>query len=240
MSFLAPLLQIQDLDLAADGALKRARELSERESLPAIATKIAAAESARSAARAERAALEASEEELGRAVAQISKDIEAADVERYSGKHKDRDEAVAHDEAQQARREQQAVFEEQEMELLEAIEAVESRIETHESAIANYRADSAKLSELIKKVEAEVESEVARLGDTRSTLVSRIPDEVLSTYERVRAQPRNGGRGATNLDDGRCKGCQIKLPSLEKKRMMAEPEDALIQCPQCRRVLVRP
>ena len=240
MSFLAPLLQVQDLDLAADGALKRARELSERERLPAIAAKIAAAESERSTAQAERTTLEASEEELSRAVEQIAKDIEAADVERYSGKHKDRDEAVAHDEAQQARREEQAAFEEKEMELLEAIEGVESRIEAKESAIANFRADSAKLSELIQKVEREVEAEVARLGDTRSTLVSRIPEEVLATYERVRAQPRNGGRGATHLDDGRCKGCQIKLPSLEKKRMMAEEEDALIQCPQCRRVLVRP
>ena len=62
---------------------------------------------------------------------------------------------------------------------------------------------------------------------------------VLSAYERVRDQKGKAGRGAAVLDKGDCQGCRIKLPSLEKKRLLAEPEDALIQCPQCRLVLVR-
>ena len=239
MSFLAPLLEIQDLDRAADAARERSLELRERSAVPAIAKQIAQAAEGLVAARAERAQMETAEAELASAVSQIALDIEAADVERYSGKRKDRDEAAAHDASQQVLREKQEDLEEQELTLLESIEAVEARIEEHESAIGCHRAESENLAEAIRKVESEVEAEVAGLGTSRSALVQRIPEEVVATYERVRAQPRNGGRGATRLTEGHCTGCGIQLPSLEKSRMLAEPEEALIQCPQCRRVLVR-
>ncbi len=239
MSFLAPLLEIQDLDRAADAARERSLELRERSAVPAIAKQIAQAAEMLVAARAERAQMETAEAELESAVSQIALDIEAADVERYSGKRKDRDEAAAHDASQQVLREKQEDLEEQELALLESIEAVEAGIEEHESAIGSHRAESENLAEAIRKVESEVEAEVAGLGTSRSALVQRVPEEVVATYERVRAQPRNGGRGATRLTEGHCTGCGIKLPSLEKSRMLAEPEEALIQCPQCRRVLVR-
>jgi len=109
----------------------------------------------------------------------------------------------------------------------------------HESTIGSRRAESKNLAEAIRKVESEIEAEIAALGASRSALAQPIPAEIVAAYERVRAQPRNGGRGATSLTDGRCTGCGIALPSLEKRRMLAEPEQALIQCPQCRRVLVR-
>lgn len=239
MSFLAPLLEVQDLDRAADAARDRALGLSERLALPVIAERIAQTEAQLEQARGERVRMEATEHELADAVAQIAKDIEAADVARYSGKRKDRDEAAAHHTSQQTLRDRQEGLEEQEMELLESIEAVEAQIGEYESSIGLQRAESAALAEAIRKVESEVEVETARLGESRAALTQRIPAEVVVVYERVRSQPRNGGRGATSLTQGRCSGCGIQLPSLENRRMMAEPEAALLQCPQCRRVLVR-
>jgi hypothetical protein len=239
MSFLAPLLEVQDLDFAADTARTRSATLSEREAIPLLEAKRAEIESLLSSAAAERVQKQTEEEQIAEQVTQVARDIEAAEVERYSGKRKNQDEAAAHNESQTKLHEKQASLEEREMELLEEIEAVESRVEEQEVARVANRAESENVAELIGKVEAEVSVELGRLANARDEIVGRVPEKILSAYERVRAQAQKGGRGAAMLAEGRCGGCRIKLPSLEKTRMLAEPEEALIQCPQCRRVLVR-
>jgi len=239
LSFLAPLLEIQKLDLLADAERKRSAEMPERETLPVVAAKLVEIDARLEAARADRALREAEEEELGLAVSQIVRDIEAAEVERYSGKRKNQDEAAAHNASQERLHEKQASLEEQEMTLLEAIEAIDERIREEDAARSANRADTERIEEAIRKVEKEVASELDRLANERQGIMASVPEEILSTYDRVRDQARKGGRGAAMLADGRCGGCRIKLPSLEKAKMLAAPEDALLQCPQCRRVLVR-
>jgi predicted nucleic acid-binding Zn-ribbon protein len=239
LSFLAPLLEIQTLDLSADAARKRSAELPERETLPVVAAKLVEIEARLAAARADRALRETEEQQIGAAVSQIVEDIEAAEVERYSGKRKNQDEAAAHKESQQKLHEKQADLEEQEMALLEAIEAVDDRLREEEAARAANRVDNEKIEEAIRKVEKEVSVELDRLATERQGITADVPENILSTYERLRSQTQKSGRGAAILADGRCGGCRIKLPSLEKTKMLAAPEDALIQCPQCRRVLVR-
>jgi predicted nucleic acid-binding Zn-ribbon protein len=239
LSFLAPLLEIQTLDLAADAARTRSIKLPEREEAPVVAAKLVEIEARLAAAQADRATRETEDEEIGLAVSQIVKDIEAAEVERYSGKRKNQDEAAAHSESQQQLHEKQAALEEQEMALLEAIEAVDARISEAESARAANRADSEKLGEAILKIEQEVAAELERLTQSRQDFIADVPQDILSTYDRVRSQAQKGGRGVAMLADARCGACRIKLPSLERSRMLASPEDELIQCPQCRRVLVR-
>lgn len=239
MSFLAPLLEVQDLDLAADAAQTRSAKLPEREAIPLLEAKLVEIDSKLAAANAERAEKQTEEEQIGEEVTQVARDIEAAEVERYSGKRKNQDEAAAHTASQKRLHEKQTSLEEREMELLEEIEPVESRIEEQESARAANRAESEKVADAIRKVEGEVSAELERFADARAKIAESIPIKLLSAYERVRAQAQRGGRGAAKLAEGRCGGCRIKLPSLERTRMMAEPEEALIQCPQCRRVLVR-
>ena len=239
MSFLAPLIEIQNLDLASDAARNRSTKLSEREAVPLLAAKLAEIDTRMAAANAERAAKQVEEEQIGEEVAQVARDIEAAEVERYSGKRMNQDEAAAHKESQESLHERQTALEEREMELLEEIDAVEGRISEEASARAANRTEADQVADAIRKVEGEVTAEIGRLADARKKITESIPADILAAYERVRAQAQKGGRGAAPLAEGRCGGCQIKLPSLEKSRMLAEPEEALIQCPQCRRVLVR-
>jgi pimeloyl-ACP methyl ester carboxylesterase len=68
------------------------------------------------------------------------------------------------------------------------------------------------------------------------------PVETLSDGYRVIAMDqRNAGksRAPVGADDGVCGGCRVKLPRIEFGKMKAAPEDALISCPGCGRVLVR-
>ena len=239
MSFLAPLLEIQSLDLATDAARKRATELPERKMLPKLAGRAAEVEAKLTANRGEQLRIEGVEEELSLGVAQIAKEIEAAEVDRYSGKRKGRESAAAHDVSQEELRLKQVALEEEEMALLESMEKIEAAIEVDLSQIAKLRAEADQIKQALKKGEAEAATEMAGLVSARATLASGIPADVMAAYEKLRAQPRSGGRGATSFEDGSCTGCRITLPSLERSRMLAQPEEALLQCPQCRKVLVR-
>lgn len=239
MSFLAPLLEVQDLDSAADAARTRSAGLPERESIPLLGAKLAEIESRLTVAKGERAEKQAEEERVGEEVAQTALDIEAAEVERYSGKRKNQDEASAHKKSQEQLHEKQTSLEEREMELLEEIDEVEGRIAEEESARAANRVEAEQVAQVISKVEEEVSAELGGLAEARKKIVGQVPEKVLVAYERVRTQAQKRGRGVAMLAEGRCGACRIKLPSLERTKMLAEPEDALIQCPQCRRVLVR-
>lgn len=239
MSLLAPLLQIQELDLAADVLRQKAEGLPERAALPKLAKKLVAIDAELAKIRTAGQARVKEEAELGRAVSQVAKDIEAAEVERYSGKRIDRDQAAEHKKSQAALREKQSEYEEQELELLLAIEELEAALNKANAERAENLAETEKANAALAKAEAEIQLEIAGLMQEREGLMEGIPAPVLSTYDRVRAQERARGRGVAPLEEGRCTGCRIKLPSVEYRKMIAEPEEALLQCPQCRRVLIR-
>jgi predicted nucleic acid-binding Zn-ribbon protein len=239
MSLLAPLLKIQDLDTAADAARARSAGLPEREEVPRLEAAIAESEGRMAAHRARLQEVQAEEEALGREVTETSRAIEAAEVERYSGKRAERDKAAAHDEAQAALREKQGKLEERQMELLEQVDALDTELAALEATRQAQRAQVDAAREAIRAAEEKVAAEVDRLGAQRADLASKVPKPVLAKYDSVRAQPRANGRGAAILSKGVCRGCHTTLPSLQNTRMLAEPEDALIQCPKCQRVLVR-
>lgn len=234
-----PLLSLQELDLAADAAEARSRDLPERATLPKLEAALVEIERRLTEARDEQTKLQAEEERLGLQVSQIAKEIEASELERYSGKHLSRDDSNAHDASQRERREKKDALEAQELELLESLEEVESRIVAIDADKTTNRREAQNLSHLIRKVEEEVASELKNLADRRLGMAPEISEQILSAYDRVRKQPQSGGRGAAHISDGRCSACRIKLPSHEKAKMLAEPPDAVIQCPQCRRVLIR-
>jgi len=61
--------------------------------------------------------------------------------------------------------------------------------------------------------------------------------DLLSLYERVRAA--SGGVGAARLYQRRCEGCRLELNATERGRIRAAPDDAVIRCEECGRILVR-
>ncbi len=239
MATLAPLREIQQLDLAADAARERSAALPERAELPRLEKALSDLDLRLASVRTKRDGIEAEEERVAAEVADLVRRIEAAEVERYSGRRMDREAAAAHDAAQAETRSEQTALEERQMALLEEIESLEGEITEIEAARAEHTRTSESAIAEIGRVEAEVASELSRLAEARAAFESSIPGAVLSAYDRVRAQPRKAGRGMAILDGGVCGGCHTTLPSLEKSRMLAAAEDALIQCPKCRRVLLR-
>ncbi len=64
-----------------------------------------------------------------------------------------------------------------------------------------------------------------------------VPKDLLALYDQVRAQ--YGGLGAAALRARRCEGCRLELFGADLRELAARPEDDVLRCPECSRILVR-
>lgn len=135
-------------------------------------------------------------------------------------------------------KQRQRGFEDEELELMEAAEPVDAQLadSAHLGAELSADLESARLA--LTVFEAEIDSETDKLSIQRDPLISRIPPEVIAEYEAIRARL---GQGAARLAaGGKCEGCHLALPSAEYSEIKRQPGDAVIHCPECGRILVRP
>lgn len=84
---------------------------------------------------------------------------------------------------------------------------------------------------------AEIDAEAAQLRTERDPTAAEIPADLVTLYEKVRAA--NGGLGAAALHRGQCQGCHLSLPPTDLAAFKAAPEDEVLRCEECRRILVR-
>jgi len=81
---------------------------------------------------------------------------------------------------------------------------------------------------------AELREEISAYEEERAALAAAIEPKLLVTYDRLRRAHQ--GRGAAKLDRNLCLGCRISLPTSIVNR--ARAGSALVQCPNCERILV--
>jgi len=68
------------------------------------------------------------------------------------------------------------------------------------------------------------------------TVVTDVPADVLTLYDKLRAQH---GVGAAMLRRGSCEGCHLTLHTVDLNQIRATPADEVVRCEECRRILVR-
>src|SRR2546423_279049 len=97
------------------------------------------------------------------------------------------------------------------------------------------------MSEEVKHLESrKSDLETAELAGERAKRPAdeaAVPEALRSTYEQLRK--RLGGVGAARLQHGSCSGCHLTLSATELDQLKRQPEDALVYCEQCGRILVR-
>ena len=84
---------------------------------------------------------------------------------------------------------------------------------------------------------AEISEQESKAGSARATVASGVPDELLTLYDRVRAQV--GGVGAAMLRRGKCEGCNVSLSTAELNEIRAAAPDEVVRHDECRRILIR-
>lgn len=128
---------------------------------------------------------------------------------------------------------------------LEDVEiGVMERLEETETLLADLGRELDGTSEQIARHEASLAVAAAELDDLRSTaehdravVVAAIPSDLLALYERLRAQFAGVAVGV--LHQGRCESCRLELTAADLSALRAAPDDEVLRCEECQRILVR-
>lgn len=235
-----PAVQRKLLELA-DVDAELARVDHRRRTLPELA-EIAEAERSAQAKRDAKVANETALGDLDREVKRQEKEIDAVRA------REDRDRALLaggtvsakqltdleHELATLQRR--QATLEDELLELMERREAVE--LHGQHAGVELAKAEEA-LSDAARRRDealADLETTQVRRDAERAKLIPRFPEQLLATYERVRA---NKGIGAALLRARRCGACRIELDRSAIARIAAAPADEVVTCDECGAIMVR-
>ena len=84
---------------------------------------------------------------------------------------------------------------------------------------------------------AAIEADLAAVETERKPAAEAVPADLLALYDRLRES--KGGVGAALLRARECGGCRLTLDAHEIAEIRAMPEDAVVRCEECQRILVR-
>ncbi len=123
---------------------------------------------------------------------------------------------------------------------LEVMEQLETAQTEHSSLTDRLASIDERISELESSRDAtagEVTAEAAKLAEERKVTASGVPEDLLTLYEKVRAQ--KGGVGAAALRARQCLGCSLQLTASDLGGIAKAPPDEVLRCEECNRILVR-
>lgn len=236
---LSPLLDVQEIDLTDDRLTERHRSLPERDELQRTHQQTVSLDNEHAQLLERREALGRSEHALGGEVAVVAAKAKEIEDVLYSGSVKIPKELEGLQQEIRMLRERQSGLEEQELELLEEIEQSEGEIEANRSQRAERGDSCLALEEAIREAETKIDGEQVELAGKRAEIRGAIPVPILAEYDRLREKERLAGRAVAPLTEGGCGGCRVRLPVFEFNRIKAEPDDVVIFCVHCGRLLVR-
>lgn len=130
----------------------------------------------------------------------------------------------------------QSVLEDEELEVMEQREAVGVDVEHSRGVLATAEKEVAVITE--RRDTELVDIDTAEVGRqrTRAEVLTDVPAELLTAYEKRRAQH---GVGAALLRQRRCQACRLELDRTAVSELRAAPADEIVHCSECGVILVR-
>ncbi len=230
------LLDLQDLDTTLERLAHKRRTLSELADIERAETRLGELADAIVGAETELSDADREQRKVENDVdvvrTRMTRDQQRLDTGAVS--HAKELESLKHELDSLAKR--QGDLEDLVLEHMERRDGIESRVAAlraeHEQVSADLDAASARRDEAF----AEIDREAGERRAERDATATTIPDDLLALYEKVRA---SSGQGAAALYRGQCQGCHLSLPPTDLAKFKAAPEDEVLRCEECRRILVR-
>ena len=120
------------------------------------------------------------------------------------------------------------------LDTLETLNAESARVDRDLEVL---RATEVRTGAELAAARSTLTQERAAVADRRGEAAGVVDAGTLTRYERLR--DRNGGVGIARLEGSRCGGCHLDLSRSEVEELRSAPEDELVECPSCGRLLVR-
>ena len=128
-------------------------------------------------------------------------------------------------------------LEEVELEILVRIEGIDERIKSLAAEVSDWESEVSKLKAQLDSEINELNSAKTRDIEARTELAKSIDSDLLQLYEKIRLA--SDGVGAARLVGDKCEGCHLTMNSAEVTRIKSLPDDELVRCEECRRILIR-
>jgi predicted nucleic acid-binding Zn-ribbon protein len=127
-------------------------------------------------------------------------------------------------------------LEDSELEIMEELEPHDVALAANDAEIARILEARRTCTDRIASAEEEIALEETTVRSRREEAAARVPEPLLSEYERLRAHL--GGIGVARVVGGNCSGCNLHLSATELDRIGHLTGPALEHCDQCGRLLV--
>lgn len=128
-------------------------------------------------------------------------------------------------------------LEETELEVMERQEDAQRERDQLEGQLAALDEELQRLTASRDEKAGRIRADAAEVGGQREAVVAGLPDDLLALYEKLRAN--KGGVGAAELRARQCGGCRLTLDHAELASIKTTPEDEVVRCEECQRILVR-
>lgn len=231
------LLQVQDHDTVIDQLVHRRATLPERGELKAAETQMSSIGSRRAGVASVRGELGSRQSALEEQITSSKKRSSELERRMFSGQVTAARDLQAMDEEVKHLAKHVSELEDKELEIMVEIEPLDAEIGEADSEIQKLEAEAVDLRDRISKKEAEIDVELGRKRAERAAVVTDVPADLMSIYEKLRT--KLGATGAARIVNGSCGGCHLHLSAVELDLAMKADPDAVIYCDQCGRILVR-
>ena len=131
----------------------------------------------------------------------------------------------------------QTELEDQELELMETLESVGSERDTTTGKHDELTGRRTELEGSLAAALAEIDAEMAATESQRTDAVASADGTLLASYEALKDQ--FDGVAVARLVNGACDGCHIHLSAVAVDQMGKMADDAVVNCEECGRLLVR-
>lgn len=237
------ILEVQALDLSIDQLHHRAASHPLRQQLVAIDRELADHDAEVAEVEAGRHQVERDRKRLEDEVATIDARRREIDGRLYGGEVTASKELLALQDEASSLLDRQTAIEDDELELMEQLEDaagdLAKRAKQRQVAESRREAAQGELDDALAEIEVDVdqlrEQRSAKLAGAEGTVAGW--SELLETYQTLR--PQYDGVPVARLVDGRCDGCHIQLSAVAVDQMARRPDDAVVTCEECGRLLVR-
>ena len=128
-------------------------------------------------------------------------------------------------------------LEDEELEVMARLEDAQKDLATFTEQVAAADQRIAALEVARDEKQADIDTTLAQVTNERAAAAEGMPEDLMALYDKLRAQ--KGGVGAAELKQRRCTGCQLGIDNAELAVIAATPDDTVVRCEECSRILVR-
>jgi predicted nucleic acid-binding Zn-ribbon protein len=229
------LLSLQDLDTLADQLAARRRSLPERAAVIALEARAAELRAARAGRAAARQKLVDEQDRLEAELAAAdARDRDLASRLRAIFVTREAEAVMAEQRALTVRR---SDLEDLILERMGEVAGLDEEDAAEEQVAAALAVEAEAAGGALAVAERAVDEQLADVAARRTALLPTLPEAAVARYEALRRS--HAGVAVARLEGGRCLGCHLTLSTRELDRIRHEPADAIVECENCGRLLVR-